>query len=58
MLGIAMRKAILNRGVSVVVLPGDVALQAAPESARADWYPPQLPLVLPSADELTSWRKP
>lgn len=35
-LGIAMRKAILNRGVSVVVLPGDVALQAAPESARAD----------------------
>ncbi|KNA29207.1 pyruvate dehydrogenase [Pantoea ananatis] len=53
-LGIAMRKAILNRGVSVVVLPGDVALQAAPESARADWYPPQLPLVLPSADELTT----
>ncbi len=52
-LGIAMRKAILNRGVSVVVLPGDIALQAAPESAKADWYPPQQPLVLPATGELT-----
>ena len=32
-LAIAMRKAVLNRGVSVVVLPGDVALKPAPESA-------------------------
>ncbi len=32
-LAIAMRKAVINRGVSVVVLPGDVALKAAPESA-------------------------
>jgi len=51
-LGIAMRKAILNRGVSVVVLPGDVALQLAPETATADWYPPQLPQVLPQPAEL------
>ncbi len=28
-----MRKAVLNRGVSVVVLPGDVALKPAPEGA-------------------------
>lgn len=28
-LAIAMRKAVLNRGVSVVVLPGDVALKPA-----------------------------
>lgn len=51
-LGIAMRKAILNRGVSVVVLPGDVALQAAPEGASAAWYTPQLPVVQPSSGEL------
>lgn len=52
-LGIAMRKAILNRGVSVVVLPGDVALQAAPEGATPDWYPPQLPVIQPPASEIT-----
>jgi len=51
-LGIAMRKAILNRGVSVVVLPGDVALQLAPEHASAEWYPPQAPLIIPRHEEL------
>lgn len=51
-LGIAMRKAILNRGVSVVVLPGDVALKLAPEGATANWYPPQLPVVQPQATEM------
>lgn len=51
-LAIAMRKAILNRGVSVVVLPGDIALQPAPEGATANWYPPQLPVVQPPAGEL------
>ncbi len=53
-LSIAMRKAILNRGVSVVVLPGDVALQPAPEGASDVWYPPQQPLVRPAADQLTA----
>ncbi|SUH10032.1 pyruvate dehydrogenase [Salmonella enterica subsp. enterica] len=33
-LAIAMRKAVLNRGVSVVVLPGDVALKPAPGKRR------------------------
>lgn len=52
-LGIAMRKAILNRGVSVVVLPGDVALKPAPEGATSGWYPPQLPVIQPPAEEMT-----
>ncbi|WP_312241267.1 ubiquinone-dependent pyruvate dehydrogenase [Pantoea sp.] len=52
-LGIAMRKAILNRGVSVIVLPGDVALKPAPETALADWYPPQPPQIQPADAELT-----
>ena len=51
-LGIAMRKAILNRGVSVVVLPGDVALKPAPEAAKDTWYAPQLPVIQPPASEL------
>ncbi|KQN56854.1 MULTISPECIES: ubiquinone-dependent pyruvate dehydrogenase [unclassified Erwinia] len=51
-LGIAMRQAILNRGVSVVVIPGDVALQPAPEGASAEWYPPLLPQVQPQPAEL------
>lgn len=51
-LGIAMRKAILNRGVSVVVLPGDVALKLAPEAAKDNWYAPQLPVIQPPVGEM------
>ena len=51
-LEIAMRKAILNRGVSVIVLPGDVALKPAPETARINWNTPQVPLMLPNITEL------
>ncbi len=51
-LGIAMRKAILERGVSVVILPGDVALQAAPEDIHQDWYQLQAPLIMPQATEI------
>ncbi|GAB2943347.1 ubiquinone-dependent pyruvate dehydrogenase [Hafnia psychrotolerans] len=51
-LGIAMRKAILNRGVSVIVLPGDVALSPAPEGATSKWYAPQLPVVHPNPAEM------
>ncbi|MEG3134195.1 ubiquinone-dependent pyruvate dehydrogenase [Rouxiella sp. T17] len=51
-LGIAMRKAILNKGVSVIVLPGDVALQPAPEGADTAWYQPLLPVVQPPRSEL------
>ncbi len=48
-----MRQAILNRGVSVIVLPGDVALQPAPEDAAVIWQTPKLPLVQPPMSELT-----
>jgi len=51
-LAIALRKAIINRGVSVIVIPGDIALLPAPENARSDWYPVQQPLVQPVATEL------
>ncbi|RJT55252.1 ubiquinone-dependent pyruvate dehydrogenase [Rahnella variigena] len=51
-LAVAMRKAILNRGVSVIVLPGDVALKPAPEDAKISWYPPVLPKVTPQPTEL------
>ena len=51
-LAIAMRKAVLNRGVSVVVLPGDIALQPAPDNASTTWYPAPQPIVTPPAEEL------
>ena len=50
-LAVAMRKAVINRGVSVVVLPGDVALKAAPESASSHWYHAPLPTVTPAEEE-------
>ncbi len=51
-LAIAMRKAVLNRGVSVVVLPGDVALKPAPEGATTHWYHAPQPIVTPEEEEL------
>lgn len=52
-LGIAMRKAILERGVSVIVIPGDVALSEAPETANENkWYQPQAPLIMPQPAEI------
>lgn len=52
-LEIAMRKAILNRGVSVIVLPGDVALRMAAEEGARVWCTPALPLVQPPRNELS-----
>ncbi len=51
-LAIALRKAVLNRGVSVIVLPGDVALKPAPETASSHWYPAPQPVVVPRQAEL------
>lgn len=51
-LAIAMRKALLNRGVSVIVLPGDVALKPAPEQASPNWYPVSHAVVVPPPEEL------
>ncbi len=53
-LQIALRTAIGQRGVSVIVIPGDVALQpaaAAPPPATIDLAPPQ-PVVVPRADDI------
>jgi pyruvate dehydrogenase (quinone) len=47
-----MRKAVLNRGVSVVVIPGDVALKSAPEGASTHWYHAPQPVVTPAEEEL------
>ncbi len=52
-----MRKAVINRGVSVVVLPGDVALKAAPENASTHWYVAPPPTVTPPEEEIKSWRR-
>ncbi len=51
-LGIAMRKAILEKGVAVVVIPGDIALKDAPETAKEEWYPIQAPLIMPQHAEI------
>ncbi|HKN04913.1 MAG TPA: ubiquinone-dependent pyruvate dehydrogenase [Buttiauxella sp.] len=51
-LAIAMRKAVLNRGVSVIVLPGDIALKPAPETASTHWYPAPQPIIVPPQEEL------
>jgi pyruvate dehydrogenase (quinone) len=45
-LDIAIREAITNRGVSVVVIPGDVALSETDEPAP-HWITPTLPVVRP-----------
>ena len=51
-LAIAMRKAVLKRGVSVIVLPGDIALKPAPETASTHWYPAPQPVITPPQEEL------
>ncbi|WP_254889648.1 thiamine pyrophosphate-binding protein, partial [Cronobacter sakazakii] len=51
-LAIALRKAVLERGVSVIVLPGDVALKPAPEEVSPGWYHAPQPVIVPPHDEL------
>ncbi len=53
-LEIAMQTAISQRGVAVVVLPGDVALRDAVEQGPRLHFPPPKPNVCPSDDELTT----
>ena len=48
----AIRAAIGQRGVAVVVLPGDVALQDAEPSSPKRWLKPLPPLMLPNASDL------
>src|SRR5262249_24867327 len=51
---VAIREAVGKRGVSVVVIPGDVALQAAaaPPPPKAEGLLPKPPIVTPSRDHL------
>ena len=53
----ALRSAILNRGVAVIVLPGDVALKPAPEQASNQWYPAPAPVSVPEKAELEKLAK-
>lgn len=50
----AIRTAILKRGVSVIVLPGNVALQPAPEAGDDAWPPVAMapPRMVPDSDVL------
>ncbi|UAK23314.1 ubiquinone-dependent pyruvate dehydrogenase [Sphingomonas nostoxanthinifaciens] len=51
-LDIAIRAAIGQRGVAVVVIPGDVALEEAPPLAPTRWLKPVAPVVCPAEPEL------
>src|SRR6195952_2180778 len=51
-LDIAIREAVAKRGVSVVVIPGDVALQEAEQPAADRWIAPAAPLVQPNETDL------
>lgn len=52
MLETAMRQAILHNDVSVLVLPGDVALQAMPEGISAKWNHPKPATYLPDISDI------
>ena len=51
-LEVAVRTAIAKRGVAVIVLPGDVALQAMPEGIDIRWRAPELGRLVPSASQI------
>jgi pyruvate dehydrogenase (quinone) len=54
MLEVAIREAIGKRGVSVIVIPGDVALQPAPAAPppKPEGLKPKPPVVTPPRDDL------
>src|SRR4051812_26175848 len=56
-LEIAMQTAIARRGVSVVALPGDVALRSAIEQEPRLHFPPPKPTVCPAEDEVAALAK-
>jgi pyruvate dehydrogenase (quinone) len=58
-LEIAIREAIGKRGVSVIVIPGDVALEAAqgPVGAASADLAPRQPVIVPSANDLAALAK-
>src|SRR6202166_3092611 len=56
-LEIAMQTAIARRGVSVVALPGDIALRSAVEEEPRLHFPPPKPTVCPADDEIETVAK-
>jgi pyruvate dehydrogenase (quinone) len=48
----AIRTAIGQRGVAVLVIPGDVALQPAPETRAVAFAPPATPRLVPQQEDL------
>ncbi|WP_110640695.1 ubiquinone-dependent pyruvate dehydrogenase [Salinicola sp. CPA57] len=48
----AIRTAIGQRGVAVLVIPGDVSMKDAPAHARAEMPPLFAPRIVPNADEI------
>src|SRR6266576_3379071 len=56
-LEIAMQTALSRRGVSVIALPGDVALRDAVEQHPRRQFPEPTPRVCPSDDEITALAK-
>jgi pyruvate dehydrogenase (quinone) len=51
-LDIAIRQAVSKRGVSVIVIPGDVATEKVDAVASGRWVVPSDPVVLPRADDI------
>jgi pyruvate dehydrogenase (quinone) len=56
-LEIAMQTALSRRGVSVVAIPGDVALREAVEQGPRLHFPPPKPTVCPSDEEIATLAK-
>src|SRR5260370_25293216 len=56
-LEIAIRAALSQRGVSVVAIPGDVALRDAVEQEPRLHFPPPKPTVCPSDEEIATLAK-
>jgi pyruvate dehydrogenase (quinone) len=56
-LEIAMQTAISRRGVSVIAIPGDVALRDAAEEGPRLHFPPPQPTVCPSDEEIAALAK-
>ncbi len=53
-LDIAIREAIGKRGVAVVVIPGDVALEQVETPAPSRWIKPSAPVVSPAAGDVSA----
>ncbi|MGB7403657.1 MAG: ubiquinone-dependent pyruvate dehydrogenase [Arcobacter sp.] len=53
----AIRQAILKKGVSVIVIPGDTMLAPMPEASKLLWNEPNLPKVLPDEGDIIELAK-